>query len=187
MHEGAVDKLDGADLQKMYRSVRGMRDTILLIQDSSRSVFGVFNSSYYTVEDNYYGNGLSFVFKIEKKDKDVESRGQAPLQEIRVREKPIQKRYYFLLFPYFLVEYQTNNMVQGVEKYGWSGDNELFILCKSHSLAFGGGGDGGNAIRLDKNLCSGSTEKCATFSSPELSDVAEFKIYRVELWGPAPM
>mmetsp|Transcript_30297 Transcript_30297/g.49383 ORF Transcript_30297/g.49383 Transcript_30297/m.49383 type:complete len:843 (+) Transcript_30297:121-2649(+) len=149
---------DGADLQKMYRSVRGMRDTILLIQDSSRSVFGVFNSSYYTVEDNYYGNGLSFVFKIEKKDKDVESRGQAPLQEIR-----------------------------GVEKYGWSGDNELFILCKSHSLAFGGGGDGGNAIRLDKNLCSGSTEKCATFSSPELSDVAEFKIYRVELWGPAPM
>mmetsp|Transcript_7182 Transcript_7182/g.11280 ORF Transcript_7182/g.11280 Transcript_7182/m.11280 type:complete len:143 (+) Transcript_7182:65-493(+) len=142
----------------MYRSVRGMRDTILLIQDSSRSVFGVFNSSYYTVEDNYYGNGLSFVFKIEKKDKDVESRGQAPLQEIR-----------------------------GVEKYGWSGDNELFILCKSHSLAFGGGGDGGNAIRLDKNLCSGSTEKCATFSSPELSDVAEFKIYRVELWGPAPM
>mmetsp|Transcript_25711 Transcript_25711/g.41302 ORF Transcript_25711/g.41302 Transcript_25711/m.41302 type:complete len:90 (-) Transcript_25711:185-454(-) len=57
----------------------------------------------------------------------------------------------------------------------------------SHSLAFGGGGDGGNAIRLDKNLCSGSTEKCATFSSPELSDVAEFKIYRVELWGPAPM
>jgi len=54
------------------------------------------------------------------------------LMKLQVREKPIQKRYYFLLFPYFLVEYQTNNMVQGVEKYGWSGDNELFILCKRY-------------------------------------------------------
>jgi len=148
----------GADLQKMYKAAKGIKDTILLLQDSTRTVFGVFNSSYYAVDDNYYGNGLTFVFQIQRKEEDVKTRGEAPLKELR-----------------------------DVIKHGWSGKNELFVLCKRISLAFGGGGDGGYALRLDKNLCSGSSEKCFTYSSPMLSGNRDFKIYKCEVWGPAPL
>jgi len=116
----------GADLQKMYKAVRGIRETILLIQDSDRCVFGAFASSAYQTDDNYYGNGMTFVFKMVADPSDKKSGGTLALKQLR-----------------------------DVDKHGWSGDNELFMLVKKASLAFGGGGDGGYAFRLDKNLSNG--------------------------------
>mmetsp|Transcript_3163 Transcript_3163/g.4748 ORF Transcript_3163/g.4748 Transcript_3163/m.4748 type:complete len:702 (+) Transcript_3163:76-2181(+) len=148
---------DGASLSKFYAKLRDVHDTILLVQDSRRSVFGVFANSEYYVDDHHHGNGETFVFKVASTKAD-ESKGDKALKELRQ-----------------------------VEPYMWTGKNELIMLCNKDALAFGGGVRGGYALRMDANLDEGSTEECMTFDSPPLTNSRDFQIYKVEVWAPAPL
>jgi hypothetical protein len=65
--------------------------------------------------------------------------------------------------------------------FRWSGRSAFFLLCKGDSLAIGGGGHYG--IRIDSDMCTGSSGWCATFNSPQLSAMEDFECVHAEWWG----
>jgi hypothetical protein len=73
-----------------------------------------------------------------------------------------------------------------LEIFRWSMKNSLFILTKDGSVLGVGGGGGGYAIHLDRDLSTGMTAQCDTFDSPPLSrdGVEQFEPKSVELWAP---
>eukprot|EP01060_Flectonema_neradi_P034964 TRINITY_DN6286_c0_g1_i1.p1 TRINITY_DN6286_c0_g1~~TRINITY_DN6286_c0_g1_i1.p1 ORF type:complete len:613 (+),score=98.25 TRINITY_DN6286_c0_g1_i1:71-1909(+) len=65
----------------------------------------------------------------------------------------------------------------------WSGTNRFFVLCKSDTLAFGGGSSCAFSIE-GQTLDSGTTGYCETFDSPSLcSSPGRYVIAAAECWS----
>ncbi|ERT02772.1 oxidation resistance protein 1 [Sporothrix schenckii 1099-18] len=66
--------------------------------------------------------------------------------------------------------------------FPYSGVNEYFIYCESHSLSVGGG-DGKYGLWLNDSLDKGISATCLTFGNQPLSDEGEkFGVLGVEVW-----
>ncbi|EFX00895.1 tld domain containing protein [Grosmannia clavigera kw1407] len=66
--------------------------------------------------------------------------------------------------------------------YPYSGVNEYFLYCETHSLSIGGG-DGKYGLWLDDGLEKGVSSTCLTFGNQPLSDEGDkFGVLGVEVW-----
>lgn len=67
------------------------------------------------------------------------------------------------------------------DRYNWSQKNRYFMIGLEDGFGIGGGG--GYAIKLNKNLQSGSSSSCLTFENPVLVNHCYFSIVNIELWS----
>ncbi|KAJ9452536.1 Oxidation resistance protein 1 [Diplonema papillatum] len=65
----------------------------------------------------------------------------------------------------------------------WSGDNRLFAMCSNTGFSLGGGNTGA-AISVDgNNFSRGTSERCQTFDSPQLTSERSFVVKCMECWS----
>lgn len=85
----------------------------------------------------------------------------------------------------FLFEASNDLVGAGVRVSSWSKRNEIFAHGDATYWAMGGGSTGGYALRLDQDVCCGSSARCETFGSErslhERGD-EHFTIHTVEVW-----
>ena len=72
-------------------------------------------------------------------------------------------------------------LIPKINKYEWTGNNYLFILSNSNSLAMGGGGSG-YGFCIDDELDTGISNNCDTYNNEQLSSSEFFKTLNVEIW-----
>lgn len=193
---------DGASLSTLKRYVRAAEHTIIAIETIDGNVFGSFTSSHWKTHPVYYGSGEAFLWKMR-----------------RSRNTPCHS----------LVDQAV--LESEVDVHPFSGLNTYVQLCMSDKIAIGGGKldttgnerhgdeiepdtysmhhhglDYGFGLSIDKFLDRGTSNPCATFRNPCLSNrnhhshhhnnnndhrqsdtgTDAFEIANLEVWGFTP-
>merc|ERR1719203_1880156 len=103
---------DGASLDVLLDKVRGASSTILAIETIRGEVFGSFQNVPWKINQGYYGNGESFLWKMRQ------SRSTAVCDSI-IDQAAFESR---------------------VDVYPWSGTDDMIQYCSRDIIAVGGGG-----------------------------------------------
>ncbi|KAI8613757.1 TLDc domain-containing protein, partial [Chytriomyces sp. MP71] len=143
---------------------------LLVLRDEDHGIFGAFASEAFRVQNGYFGNGSSFLFKVTKGNSPSSSHQNsqnAPSGSINdVGGNPPA------LAP--------SDMEVAV--YKATGVNDYLILGQSHYIAMGGG-EGHFGLWIDQDLYNGHSGHCHTFNNERLSKKAEFVVQSLELWA----
>lgn len=161
--------------------MRHSQHSILAIETVQGEVFGCFTSSPWRINGTtYYGSCEAFVWNLRKKRQSEDCRS---LDEYILRESSL-------------------------EAYQWNakGGNHRNVQLSNNRQLFVGGGNPdvddfslendtndntwGVALALDKDLCRGTSCRCATFASNPLMESSHgsdvFEIMNMEIWVSAP-
>jgi len=187
----------GASLSTFYENVQNYDATVLIIEDSSHYVFGVYVCEPWnpTVDHSfYYGSALSGVFTLKPNFHYYPS---------------IAALNYKILSSNYQIINQNNTSPNLIQTLNHS--NTYFQLSLPESIAIGAGQlinpnsaqttmvdpslsqlsnptntifpNSGVAIYLDKYLKNGQSYPSATFGSPTLASETEFTCFNVECWA----
>lgn len=169
---------DGASLNTFRQYARAATHTILAIQTTKGDVFGCFTSSPWHTQNDYFGSGESFVWKMRLN-----------------RETPCYSLY------------DQAHLESEIDVYPFSGFNNTVQLCRHDMIAVGGSDientpqvgfeyrfsnykneETGFAIALQDDLCRGTSVACPTFCSPSLisNNESVFDVENLEVWTFTP-
>jgi len=175
---------DGASLDTFRQYTRAATHTLLAIQTTNGDVFGCFTSSPWHTQNEYFGNGECFVWKMRHNRKT---------------------RCYSL--------YDQAHLETEIDVYPFSGFNNTVQLCRHDMIAVGGSDvanasqegfdyrfptynnfptyknkETGFAIALQDDLCRGTSAACPTFCSPRLDGNGTniFEVKNLEVWTFTP-
>jgi len=167
---------DGASLNTLQNFTRASSNTIIAIQTTGGDVFGSFTSSPWQIKKGSFGNGESFVWKMQHNRMAGSS-----IHETAQQERKIQ------VFPNSIlndsVQICTNDMigVGGASNRDTQIGEEIHPNVKEEqALSF--------AFLLHSDLCRGTTFSSATFCSPRLCSEEDgiFEVLNLEVWAFTP-
>jgi hypothetical protein len=156
--------------RKYAHGVSGSLQTILIIKDTSKKIFGGFASEMWRKSS---GSGTASELRQSLKS-GIQSGTSLLIGATR--------RSYYGTGSCFLYSFDKEG---NLSHYPWSGKNDYFMLSEIDFLAFGGG-NGKFSLYVDGNLDGGSSSFTQTFENPPLCGdgvKTEFNIISLEMWG----
>eukprot|EP00579_Thalassiosira_antarctica_P003932 CAMPEP_0201905428 /NCGR_PEP_ID=MMETSP0902-20130614/56503_1 /ASSEMBLY_ACC=CAM_ASM_000551 /TAXON_ID=420261 /ORGANISM="Thalassiosira antarctica, Strain CCMP982" /LENGTH=586 /DNA_ID=CAMNT_0048439541 /DNA_START=184 /DNA_END=1945 /DNA_ORIENTATION=+ len=173
---------DGASLDILKRYCRAATHTILAIETTNGEVFGAFTSAPWRLNNQYFGTGESFLWRMR-----------------HGRNTPVHSLF------------EQAQLESEIDIFPCNGSNDYIQLCTSDKLALGGGTvlkkessilehealdapavfleDNlyGFGLALDENLLHGTTSPSATFGNSNLINSSgsgeTFDVMNLEIWG----
>mmetsp|Transcript_41058 Transcript_41058/g.45868 ORF Transcript_41058/g.45868 Transcript_41058/m.45868 type:complete len:664 (-) Transcript_41058:294-2285(-) len=141
--------------------------SVLAIETLEGEIFGAFvTQSWRRSNNQWYGGGQSFLWTTATKS--CNNGGN--------RKDKMNRRH-------------NNSNSNTLEVYMYSFANSYVQLCDNDRLLIGAGDDG-FGIAIERDLFTGSSNPCTTFSSPSLSklhsDGSTFEILNLEIWTLTP-
>eukprot|EP00957_Ditylum_brightwellii_P173285 13192587-Ditylum_brightwellii.AAC.1 len=165
---------DGASLSTLLSKVEKNSCAIIAIETMDGDVFGSFTNDSWKRSNEYYGSGVSLLWRVKK-------------ARFAPRSIMSKKSHQYL--------------DSELEVYPFAGVNDYVQRCTERNLYVGGGDwiqdgcpyDGnqcGVGLMLDSDLEYGESYPCATFASPALCKNSKagckFQVVNVEVWTLTP-
>lgn len=168
---------DGASLEILLDKVRDSESTILALETVEGEVFGAFCTSPWKLSHDYYGNGQSFLWRLNED------------HQIQVFKFAFLNHNVQLCHLDRLIvgggddTTQTPPSLAEIESSSTGSMSSVPLSSDAH-LEWGFG------LWLEQDLLTGSSSPCLTFQSPSLSkihaDGTRFEIRNLEVWALTP-